>query len=318
MKPTTRDNHRRDASARSRLQRVGLLALALLTACGRSSSRAEPTADGAERRTLASQTVLSDEVLWELGPNVRERVVAVSVMADDERYSAVVDRWPEAVPRLAGTSETLLSLKPGYTFVASFTAAETRALLEQHGAPTHVLDGFTGFADYRRHVADIARLAGDAAAGRALIKDFDREVAALTVTRPKRAVSAVSFNEGTIAGAETTFHDVAELAGYRNLAAARGITGHRSVSLEQLVSWNPEVIIIPCGPPSCEASERALRQRPGLAATRAARTGGVLAIPPHHLYSVGRGMLDAVRALRARHPAAADTSPKDLLPSNPR
>lgn len=298
---------------------IGLLACALLAACGRASSGAGASQDneGAGRRTLASQTVLSDEVLWELGPGVQDRVVAVSVMADDPRYSAVVDRWPAAVPRLAGTSETLLSLKPGYTFVASFTAAETRALLERHGAPTHVLDGFTGFADYRRHVTDIARLAGDAAAGRALVEDFDREIATLTASLPKRAPAAVSYNEGTIAGDATSFHDVVELAGYRNLAATRGVTGHRSVTLEQLISWDPEVIIIPCGPPSCEASERALARRPGFSATRAARGGGVLAIPPHHLYSVGRGMLDAVRALRARHPEAATANANDL-PSNPR
>ena len=46
---------------------------------------------------LAAAPAAAGEELIEAG-----RVVAVSVMADDERYSAVVDRWPEAVPRLAG------------------------------------------------------------------------------------------------------------------------------------------------------------------------------------------------------------------------
>lgn len=297
-------------TAPPRRRGAALVALALLACSGPARAPASSDEEAVARgRTLASQTVLSDEVLWELGPAVRDRVVAVSVMADDPRYSAVVDRWPEAVPRLAGTSEALLALKPGYTFVASFTSAEARALLDRHGAPTHVLDGFTGFADYRRHVGDIARLAGAEQAGRALVERFDGELARLSRDVPTPAVGLVSFNEGVIAGRDTSFHDVALAAGFRNIAAEHEITGHRSISDELLVSWDPAVIVIPCGPPSCDASERAFAQRPGFSATRAAREGGVIALPPDNLYSVGRGMIAAVTALRRRHPSLRSPAP---------
>ncbi len=41
---------------------------------------------------IVSQTLLSDEILWDLGPQVRAHVIAVSKLADDPRYSSVVGR----------------------------------------------------------------------------------------------------------------------------------------------------------------------------------------------------------------------------------
>ncbi len=274
-------------------QRCFVVALVLLVAC------AKPAAKSGAPTRIVSQVVFADEELWHLGPEVRTRVVGVSTMADDARYSDAVGLWPSTVARPTG-AEAIAALQPELVVIAEFTADETRALLEQMGVTALRLDGWNGFADYRTHVTQLAAAVGAPTAGAARIAAFDAELAAL---RERFAAAPhpniVSWEEGSVAGSGTIFADAARAAGLVDLAGARGIAGHRTVTLETMVSWDPELIVIACEA-DCPATEREFAARPGIAATRAGRQDGVVAVPTHHLYSTGFGMLDLVRRLGER------------------
>ncbi len=267
------------------------------------SARSHGTAKSGDRRVV-SQTVLSDEVLWALGDRARAQVVAISALADDARYSAVAGAWPEAVERAPLTSESLLSLTPDLVIVADFTAAETRRLITDAGIETVTLSGFDGFDDYRRNAARIAEAVRLPEAGRELVARFDARLAEVSPKVTQRPL-VLSFSEGNVAGAATSFDDIARAAGFANLAADRGETGHRRVSLEQIVAWDPEYLVVPAGPGDAATIVADLAARPGLSATRAARHGHIVAIASASLYASGEGMLDAVAALAAHHPEAA-------------
>lgn len=284
----------------SRRRMLAACGLVPLLACGDRAPRATPT-DGAPR--VASQTVLADEVLWDLGPAVHGRVVAVSPMADDVRYSRVAQQWPPEIPRAAGTSEALIALAPSLVILASFTAPETRRLLEHAGLRTLVIERFDGFMDYRANVRAIAAAVDAAPEGERVVAQFDARLAALRL-EPAVRPRVVSWNEGNVPAAGTTFDDVARAAGFRNLPAEEGRRGHLQVSVEQLVAWDPDAIVVPCERSRCAASAAELADRPGLRSTRAAREGAILGIPSRDLYSTGAGMLDAVEHLRAAHPGA--------------
>lgn len=267
--------------------------------------RARRAAADSTTLRVASQTVLSDEVLWDLGPAAHRLVVAVSSMADDARYCRVATRWPAALPRAAGSSEALLALVPDLVIIASFTAADTRRLLEGAGLRTLVLSAFEGFADYRANVRTIAAAIDLPDAGERLVDDFDARLSALRVATQERP-RVVSWNEGSVPGAGTTFDDVATAAGYRNVPTLQGRPGHLQIGVEQLVAWDPDLVVVPCTDTDCDEAAAALAQQPGIRATRAARTGAVIGIPSRSLYSTGAGMLDVVERLaaaRARVPS---------------
>lgn len=287
-------------AAWSRRRWLAAAGLAPLWACGSGRRPPDPSSKG---RRVVSQTVLSDEVLWDLGPAVRSQVVAVSTMADDPRYSRVVDRWPKDLPRAAGTSEALLALTPDLVVLASFTATETRELIRTAGLTALVLERFDGFADYRDNVRAIATAVDAAAAGAELVEHFDARLSSLRVDAPS-GPRILSWNEGSVPGASTSFHDIATAAGYRNLPAEHGRRGHLQIGVEQLVAWDPEVLVVPCGEDDCERITAELSGRPGLRSTRAARQGQVVAIPSRDLYSTGAGMLDVVERLVAARPGA--------------
>lgn len=281
--------------------------LALLLTLAACNPAPPPPARTAER--VLSQTVLSDEILWDLGPAARARVVGVSVMADDPRYTRIADVWPTAVPRLAATSEGLLARHPDLVIIASFSAAELRALIAAQGVRVLEFDVFAGFADYRRHVRAVASAVDAAAEGEALLAAMDRRLAQLAVRRPADPPTAVSWGDGFTAAGATTFADIAAAIGLINLPERSGLEGHVPVTMERLVAWDPAFIVIACpaaslADPACPAAEATFAATPGLSATRAARTGGVIAIPARDLASTGEGMLITAEALQPRVLAA--------------
>lgn len=285
--------------------RRGWLALALCLAtaggCRREEADAKqaPSAPPPAAR-IASMTVLSDEILWAMGEPVRTRVVAVSRMADDRRYSPVADRWPRSVPRVGGTAEPILAVGPDLAIIASFTAAETRALLERANVRLVVLDRFDGFDAYRATISTIGEALDAPAEAAALRERFDAEIEAIEARRTASRPAVISWNDGTIAGRGTTFDDAARAAGYANLATERGIEGHDRIGIETLVEWDPEYLVVPCGEIACADAERHFSERPGVAHMRAVTGGRVIGIESAILYSAGQTMVDLAQTLQQR------------------
>ena len=273
-----------------------LVAVLLLPAACKAPKA--PAGDVGDPQRVVSQTVDSDEILWALGEDVRARVVGVSAMADDPRYSTVADVWPTTVPRIAGTSEAMIAAQPDLVFVAQFTAAETMALLEHAKIHTVVMDGYDGFEDYRARVRAIAIAVGDKVGGDEIIADFDRRLSAASVTAAPDPPSIVSYIEGNVPGKGTTFDEEAAAAGFRNLPAEQGIEGHKQVSLEQVVAWNPDYIVVQCAD-DCATRADEFGRRPGVASTAAAKQGRILAIESNLLLATGSTMPELVARLKA-------------------
>ncbi|WAS97560.1 ABC transporter substrate-binding protein [Nannocystis punicea] len=282
----------------------GLAVLFALSACTGAPAPAREAGDAPARR-IVSQTILADEVLWALGPAAQARVVGVSSLADDPRYSGVAGVWPPAVPRRALTSEGLLALEPDLAIIASFTSPEVRELLSSHGVRLLEFTRFTGFADYRAHVRRLAAVVEDPAAGERLLSDLDARLARLAARRPAASLAAVSWADGHAAAGGTSFDDVAEVAGLSNMAKEKGLEGHVPVALELMVSWDPPVIVTGCpapepDDPACRAAEAAVAALPGVRATAAARDGRIVAVPGRALASTGEGMARAAEILQDR------------------
>ncbi len=131
--------------------------------------------------------------------------------------------------------------------------------------------------------------------------DFDRRLASLRVDDPDGPL-VISWNEGSVPAAGTTFDDAATAAGFRNLPSTEGRRGHLQLGLEQLVAWDPETIVVPCGDDDCDRVAKEFAARPGVRGTKAGRRGGVVGVPSSALYSTGSSMLDVVQRLADARP----------------
>jgi ABC-type Fe3+-hydroxamate transport system substrate-binding protein len=269
-----------------------------LAAC-RGSTREQTGSNGPAKR-IASRTVFADEVLWALGEPVAARVVGLSPMVDDPRYSTVAGRWPASTPRLGQNPEELLALAPDLVIVASFSAPEYRAAIEDK-VRVLVLDDFTGFDGYLANLARIGEACDAGEAAGALRDRFVARRTELEAGRPpiEERPSVIGWDYGYVPGAHTSFDDAATTAGFVNLAAREGLDGHQRLDAEQLVAWDPAWIVVGCGERPCAEALTKLAAQPGLGKLDAVARGRVITIPAPYLATTGEDMLELAARMQA-------------------
>ncbi|PRQ03040.1 corrinoid ABC transporter substrate-binding protein [Enhygromyxa salina] len=283
--------------ARSRRSFLVTLVFALAGCRGSPDTAAKPR--GPAKR-VASRTVFADEVLWALGDEVQGRVVGLSPMADDPRYSTVAGRWPPSAPRLGRNPEELLALAPDLVILASFSAPEYRAAIEDK-VPVLVLDDFSGFDGYLNNLERIGEATGAVDQAHALRDRFNARRAELEALRPPQGErpSVIAWDYGYVPGAHTSFDDAATTAGFVNLPAREGLDGHQRLDAEQLVAWAPEWIVVGCGEQPCAKAIAKLADEPGLGKLDAVTKGRVIAIEAPYLATASEGMLELAARMQA-------------------
>jgi iron complex transport system substrate-binding protein len=276
-----------------------LLGLPSMSSGCRASER-ELASEGPAQR-IASRTVFADEVLWALGPDVRARVVGLSPMADDARYSTVAAQWPDSTARLGRNPEELLALAPDLVILASFSEIEYRAALDGK-VRTLVLEDLNGFAGYLGNVEQIGAAIGASEQAVVLRDRFLARQHELEARRPPEAErpTVVAWDYGYVPAAQTSFDDVARTAGFINLPAREGMIGHQRLDAEQLVAWDPQWIVISCGEHSCARALENFAEQPGLGRLDAVAAGRVIAIESPYLSTTGEGMLECAARMQSQ------------------
>lgn len=273
------------------MPRPGQLLLVLLLAL--------PLFAAAPRRVV-SQTVGTDELLLALaGPG---QIAALSHLSRDPSFSPVA-RAAAAHPALKDSdAESVLRFRPDLVLVASYTRAETLALLRKAGVRVLLLDRFESLEDTRRNIRSIGEALGRAQAAAELLARLDARVEALrlrlTGVRPVRVLAA-SVQPYT-AGSDTTFQDLCDHAGALNVAAEAGLKGHQPTPAEAVLGWRPEVLVGSGEEPALAATLARMLPYRHLAAARAGR---VVLLPGALMSATGQHRVEAYEALaRALHP----------------
>ena len=279
---------------------------------------------------VVSQTLASDEVLLELLPD--DRLIAISALALDPRYSLVVEAAARVPETVLHDTERLLSLRPALVVVASYTTPETLRQLDHAGAPVLRLRRFDGIDAIRDNIRTLGFAVGEDAAASTLIAEMDRRItteqlrvrallaAAERAAGPGRATEAgagagagasagasagaplrvLSWDAMAAPGAGTIFDDVVRRLGSENPVSAAGLSGWPRVGSEQILAWDPDVIFASAPPGEQEAARRRLVRDPRLALTTAARHGRVHVLDSALASTVSHHVADLVEAIGAR------------------
>jgi iron complex transport system substrate-binding protein len=187
--------------------------------------------------------------------------------------------------RLAGRGstvslETLVQLKPDLVLdigtVDGTHASTAERVGQQTGLRYALLDG--RLAESASLLRRVGALLGVPERGERLAREADRILAEVERGRPGRAATGVYFARGTD-GLETGLGgsinvEALEYVGARNVAAAAGKGGIARVSLEQVLAWDPEVVVT-----QDAAFARSVRADPLWRGVRALREGRVLCAP---------------------------------------
>ncbi len=247
---------------------------------------------------IVSQTLATDEILLEIVPN--ERLVALSEVADDPKYSFCAEKAKLVKARCTNSAEEILKLQPDMIFVASYSRAELVQLLKTSGAPVFRFSHFDSIADIKSNIRALGSATGCEDQAAALINRMENRISAANrkaVASGKRLrVLSYSASNDT-AGAGTSFDDVLKSLNCVNVAAENGVNGFAQVSSEQLTRWKPEYIVASAQPGRAEDVRRKLLQNPAVAASPAGKPERIIVVESRAFTAISHNIADCIEQI---------------------
>ena len=229
----------------------------LLASCAGSGPARAP---GGEGPTIVSLNPCTDAILAEVA--APGQLLAISHYSKDPRASSMT---PEDAARFAatgGTVEEILALDPDVVVASTFLAPATRAALGDLGIEVVTFGMIADVESSLAQVRELAALAGNAGAGEALAERIERALAAAEPEGGESVEALLWQPGGIVAGEQELVSDLLQRAGFRNAAAARGLSQADFVALEDVVANPPQVLLVAGG----ERSQQhpALDRLPGM------------------------------------------------------
>lgn len=255
---------------------------------------------------IASGTVGTDEILLELLKGEESRLVAVSLFADDARYSFLTSIPKTVKARVGDNVENLLLLKPDLVFIASYTASTISEQLKAAKVKVHVQKSFGAYKDIQNNIREIGELVGKTREAQALVRAMDEKVEA---ARKKQETCKTKptflqyVSNDFVPGRGTIIDDVGEIAGYHNVLRDIGWKGWTQISQEVLVQQNPDVILASeSDAPNKKILLDKLRTSPAWQKLTAVKDGKIIMIPERLLYTVSQHTADLLSYLISVRP----------------
>ena len=221
----------------------------------------KPVKVGNKETLVASQNLLSDRILYLLGEKAMKQTVLVSALADSQRYSTVAGLWSDSVPRSDFLGESILRSKANLVFVTPYSNPNVVKLLKSSDLKVVTLPFLRGFDSFSESVDIIAKNVNLEKDGKRLIKKFEEMLS--KYKKPKSSITVLSYVDGLTAGKNTFWDDSLSLTGYRNLAAEKGVIEYQPLTVEQLLRWSPDIIVINCDL-DCKAAKEKFERLPGV------------------------------------------------------
>lgn len=221
-------------------------------------------------------------------------------------FGSNVSGLARGVPVNHGAVEEVSSYNPDLVLAGKYTTRNTVALLKRLGARVVELDVPVTIDGVRQQIQDAALLLGNAAAGEALVKDFDARMppVAIAAARPTAIVLRAA---GFTTGAGTLIDDILRRAGMTNLAAERPLSGDPQPPLELVVNAQPDVLIINSDEAAPASLAHEVLEHPALQRLRSGTL--VIALPTRLWTCAGPGVAEAVALLASAAAAWRATQP---------
>jgi len=171
------------------------------------------------------------------------QLVSVSRLAHDPNSSAMVDA-AHGLPTNGSGAEEIYLLNPDLVLAGTFTAPATVNMLRDLGIQVELFAPATALADVPQRVAQMGDALGRKAEADTLIAAFKAELAALrSDTGPSRPRAVLTYVNSYSSGNATLAGDILRAAGFDNAAAELGLSSVGTISLEELILLNPDVIV---------------------------------------------------------------------------
>lgn len=237
---------------------------------------------------IVSLTLGTDEVLTALLPP--SDIAGIDYFSTDPTYSHIAGLVVKDHLHVMGSAtgsvnaEEIIAAHPDLVLVADYTNQNVVRQLMNAGIPVYEFTTFNSFANIESHIITLGKIVDQPAKAAALVAHIQAQLAALKATQPKKKLTVLYYTWGSVAGANTTGNDVILAAGGINAAAK--MNGWPTVSAEEVVKMNPDVIVIPDDSGAKDAELKSFLANPAFKDLKA--------VKEHHVYTAPDGDLSDV------------------------
>lgn len=305
-----------------------LLSAVLLAGCSLKSKPLQESAvagytvtDSQGNRTVFAErpqriltlSMSTDEIV--LGLVEPERMAAVNVMLDDPVSSNVTALARRVPARIRNPSaEEIAALSPDLVILPDWGDVSQAQSLRALGLPVVVCKGAKSLADIRETIEMIAAAVGEPERGADLLQQMDEkldDIAAQVGQIPEAQRPSVVLISlmNTYGGIGCTFDEACRLAGVRNGMAEAGIRYGQTMSKEQLVKIDPDILFLPTyndhGNYDVESFRNQYLKDPSLASLKAIRNRRLEEPFEGYLYNCSQDFVFGVQEIAYRVYGAA-------------
>ena len=235
---------------------------------------------------IASRFIGGDVILLELLKDQSKRIVALSTLAKDKRYSPVYDKIPSHIKPVGNELESLLKLKPDLVIAASYTRKEWLNQLEKVDTPRLILEDFKSLEDISSNIKKIAEAVGESKRGNDLVKQMYRRVQSIEQCKISKKKVLNYSPDQVFLGTGTIYDDLLSKKGISNLAKEIGINGWGKITAEKLATLRPDFVIAAGDSSDYDRKLNELRSNPMWKRMPAVKNGRLLLVPSRYLSAV--------------------------------
>lgn len=261
-----------------------------------------------EPSQIVSLTLGTDEML--LGdaslPGLADvsRVASVTTFAVDPGVSNVVEKAKE-VPNalLSKDAEKIIALQPDLVLVDTWADADFVKQLRDAKLTVYVFKTPNNIDEQKSAILEIAHVTGSDDKGKALVEWMDGKLKAvadkLSALKPEEKLVMLDYSEmGSTSGKGTNTDDILTRAGVVNAAAKAGLDGWPTVNKENIVEWDPDVILLPSWyydqKNTLDGMKTALKGDKSLAGVKAIKNDRLVTVSYPHISAISQYVALAV------------------------
>jgi iron complex transport system substrate-binding protein len=215
-----------------------------------------------DKPRIASINVCTDQLLLAIADP--QQIVGLSPYSRDPARS-----WAAAQAaryrRLSGEAEDVLILHPDVIVSSAFTRRATRDMLKAKGFRVVEFAIAQSLDEAREQIVQMGELVGQAERAAQVAARLDAAIARAKAAASRRHFSVLPLSRrGWVSGADTLISSLLDATGLSNAAHAAGLRSGGFASLEQIVSFRPDFILVDDGSAFAEDQGRAFLLHPAL------------------------------------------------------
>lgn len=250
----------------------------------------------ASPQRIVSLNLCADQLLIDMLPP--ERLVGITNLAGDSGISFQY-RKARKYHQHNGRVEEIIALKPDLIVAGAFTSQTTNHLLEKLDYSVIQIGLPKTLAEIELQVVELGREVGAADKATAMLRTMKDTLNLLHTTRvdgsPK---AAIYYANGFSAGKQTIVDEVLRMAGFRNIAAEKGLDFVAPLSMEALLKAEPDVLILGRYQENTNSMAHQVLKHPALQGYIQSNKAKTITMPDRYWDCAGPSIVAAVEQLQ--------------------